>query len=254
LLNPIDPQVVEALRASQEQAGELEPVLVCLQHPDHIISGHHRAAAVGGLENVKKIEKIDVEAYTKKVGVPHEAGHELLILQSNVQRPHSMEESKDRVLRIARILESTGVPKEKILSKLAGLIYSASYLSKLLPDEYKQIDHARSKGRPRNSTVVNAHGLDFLRNQEPEEIGSLTTSTTVSSAYDAAYSTSKCSSCGKEFQVKELTLACKSCVRKMRRNRGKIANTSRTEKLNRGPPIFVDSRAPVESGSSVGKE
>ena len=176
-------KIVNTLRKSQEQAGELQSVLVCKQHKEIVLSGAHRSEARSGLKNIEKIEEYDIGAYAKKLGIPHEIGEELIRAQANVHRRVGKEETKTQILRVAKGLERT-IPKERVASELADkmLPFSRSYILRLLPDEYKQKNYARSHGRrhasskkpddpghqsqPRSETRAAPKGASTLRTGE----------------------------------------------------------------------------------------
>jgi hypothetical protein len=123
-----DIEITEALRKSLNQAGELQPVAVCKQHPEVILSGTHRSNARGGLDKVVKKEIIDVEAYSQRAGIPHELAEISIRLHANVHRRVSTEETRKQVLCIAKGLEAS-VPKNEIASKLEELLpFSPSYI------------------------------------------------------------------------------------------------------------------------------
>ncbi len=268
----INQEIVEALRKSQDRVGELAPVLVCLQHPTFILGGHHRACGRAWWPaKCPKDRESRCRILREKVSAfPTRQLHELLILQFNLQRPQSEQESRERVLKIAKMLEAT-LPKNKILATLAGLIYSRSYLSRLLPDEYKQKDHARSKGRPRSRPATSGTQVDYPGNQNegvtpPTTTVAGTTSRGVPSSPPHSYSSevttgsarqvvsgtesetrsadenrqhsalimTRCAACGKDVPARSSVSVCTDCL-VTRRSTETHKNTSERKRSHQEP-------------------
>jgi DNA-directed RNA polymerase subunit F len=121
-----DQEVIEQLRRSKDQIGPLLPVFK--DQFGNIISGRHRKEA-------------DPSWPEQVLEVKDELDRELKIIHFNVQRKISKEETKERLLKIAKLLEESGTQKEQIAAKVANLVpYSERYVRELLPDEYKQIE------------------------------------------------------------------------------------------------------------------
>jgi len=120
----IDKEIIEILKRSSKQVGHLYPILV--DSDGNIISGFHRAKADKGWP-------------VKKIDVKDELEREMLRVHSNVQRNVSFEELRESIIRLARILESRGVKREKICSVLSKMLpYSSRWIRMLLPSEYKR--------------------------------------------------------------------------------------------------------------------
>jgi hypothetical protein len=121
-----DPSHVEVLRRTEKLVGHLYPVIVD-EDTGIVLSGRHRKFANNQWEEMKVKVKDDLHK-------------ELIILLANVQRQVAEEETALRFLRIARILEKRGVPKNQISAKMADLldgIYHQNLIIRLLPAEYK---------------------------------------------------------------------------------------------------------------------
>lgn len=139
-MSEIDQETVERLKKSTEIVGYLGEVVK--DQDGAILSGRHRKAA-------------DPEWPEKQVNVTDPLQRELLILHYNVQRTVPREETQRRLLRIAKLVESTGVAKNEVCSEVAKLVpYSHQYVTQLLPDDYKQSDKAVSPGRPPSVKLV----------------------------------------------------------------------------------------------------
>lgn len=124
----LDENMVELLKRSVEQQGELLPV-VKDQH-GNLLAGRHRKAA-----------KPDWRETT--VMVTDELDRLLKIIHFNVQRRPSKEETATRLLEIAKILEDKGVELANISSQIAKLVpYSEQWIRELLPDKYKHVEFA----------------------------------------------------------------------------------------------------------------
>jgi hypothetical protein len=118
-----DEEIVEWLRKSREQVGELEPVYAT---PDgDIIDGKHRLKAYPGWKTVT----VQIEDIRKIVERIHR----------NVHRKLSKAEIKQAVLQLAVAYERQGVPKEQLVDKLKEVLpFSESYIRELLPAKYKK--------------------------------------------------------------------------------------------------------------------
>ena len=128
----IDQELVDALMASKLLIGEVNPIIV--DYDGEILSGVHRKAA-GWLRK----HFVDSRELAKRWDVPPGMAKEIVRLHMNVQRKPSKEETKAIVLKMAKCLEESGMPKERIASELEKYVpYSRWYLWKLLPEEYKR--------------------------------------------------------------------------------------------------------------------
>jgi len=118
-----DEEIVEWLRKSREQIGELEPVY---QTPDgDIIDGKHRLKAYPGWKTVT-VQIEDVHKIVERI-------------HRNIHRKMSKAEIKQAVLQLAVAYERQGVPKEQLVDKLKEVLpFSESYIRKLLPAKYKK--------------------------------------------------------------------------------------------------------------------
>jgi intein/homing endonuclease len=118
-----DEEIIEWLRRSREQVGELEPVY---QTPDgDIIDGKHRLMAFPGW----KTQVVQVEDLRKVVERIHR----------NVHRKMGKDEIKQAILQLAVIYDKSGVPVELIVDKIKEVLpFSESYIRKLLPAKYKR--------------------------------------------------------------------------------------------------------------------
>ena len=149
--------IVQSLKQSIKNVGQLSDVICCKQHPEVILIGRHRTKATCGLDNVNKKE-YDVDEYSRKHSISHELGELLVAVHGDIQRTVKREETRDRLLKAAAILESSGVKKEEVASKLAHLLpFSHSYILRLLPAEFKRRKFAVSKGRPRRLQGENVY-------------------------------------------------------------------------------------------------
>ena len=129
----MDKGAVDALRKSKELVGPLVPIVK--DQNGNILSGRHRKYADANWPEVQ-------------VQVKDQLHRELLILQYNVQRKVSREETGQRLLRIAKILEVKGVEKERICAEITKLTgFSREYVRQLLPEEYRMVSKAREVGQ-----------------------------------------------------------------------------------------------------------
>jgi predicted transcriptional regulator len=118
-----DEEIVEWLRRSREQVGELEPVIVTPE--GDVIDGKHRLKAYPGW----KTQVVQVEDLRKVIERVHR----------NIHRRMDKAEIKEAVLQLAVVYEKSGVPREQIVDKLKEVLpFSESYIRQLLPAKYKR--------------------------------------------------------------------------------------------------------------------
>ncbi len=156
-----DEEALQDLKDSMQVVGQIYSVIICKQHPDRILAGRHRKAS-----GTKNTYAMDVDERAKLFEITHEEMEQLLIIHSNVQRTVSKEERREELLAYAKILESQGMPKEEIASKIAeNVTFTHQYVLELLPSEYKQKEKAVSPGRP---TIPVKPSLTESSTSEPE--------------------------------------------------------------------------------------
>ncbi len=199
-----------ALKSSRIIVGQLQHAVVCKQHPERFLLGNNRKLAFGpNLETAT----YDVDTFARKMEITHEAAEEVISVHGNIQRQIKGSETKERMLKIASGLEASGVPKEKISSKLVNLLgFSPSYVCKLLPVEYKQSEYARSPGRPRR-----AHGTGgavFLGKQKEVTYTKLGTIPTMEQPTEFRSQRVDCFNCNTSFPRGSISMipACPPCV------------------------------------------
>jgi hypothetical protein len=118
-----DEEIVEWLKRSREQIGELEPVLVTAD--GDVLDGKHRLKAYPGW----KTQVVQVEDARKIIERVHR----------NIHRKMSQSEIKQAVLQLAVAFEKAGVPKDQLVDKIReALPFSESHIRKLLPAKYKR--------------------------------------------------------------------------------------------------------------------
>ena len=130
----LDKDAVEALKKSRALVGPLVPIVK--DQNGNILSGRHRKYADANWPEIQ-------------MEVKDQLHRELLILHFNVQRKVSREETGQRLLRIAKILEAKGRERKRIcaeVTELTGL--SREYVRQLLPEEYRMASKAREVGQP----------------------------------------------------------------------------------------------------------
>lgn len=126
-----DFKVVNMLKRSASQQGYLETVKK--DQYGNVLSGRHR-------------KKADPKWAEETVPVKDDLDRELKIIHYNVQRKPSMEETQRRLLRVAEILESRGVPTAEVLPQIVKLVpYTDRWIRQLLPDKYKHTEMRRGQ-------------------------------------------------------------------------------------------------------------
>ncbi len=154
---PPDREHVDSLRKSARTIGFLTDVVVNKQNRNDVLSGRHRKSA-------------DPDWPEREQEVKSDLHRELIILHGNVQRSIPDKVTKNRLLRIARILATTGgavsgidgdrmiepVARERVCERMTDpedplVPFSPQWVRRCLPDEYKRKEHAvRSKDVLRN--------------------------------------------------------------------------------------------------------
>jgi len=139
-----DQEHVESLRKSVMAVGYIRPILVNEKDTDDVLGGKHRIVADKNWpKHLRKVES--------------ELDRDLIILHDNVQRTIPEEQTKHRLLRIARTLSTTGgmvngkmvepVKPEDVCKRLTDpdhplVPFGQQHVAKLLPDEYKHMEHS----------------------------------------------------------------------------------------------------------------
>ena len=125
----VDSEIVEFLRKSKDQMGYLLPVIQDQQ--GNIISGLHRKHA-------------DPSWPESKIEVKDDLHRILLMIHYNVQRAVPAEETSFRINQLAKILESSGVPPDRVCAEICKLVpYSDRWVRDLLPNKFKMVSKAR---------------------------------------------------------------------------------------------------------------
>ena len=134
-MGELDRELVEMLSRSRMVLGEFYPIVI--DFDDEVLAGSHREKA-GWIKRIR----VDTRDVARKLGVPVEVAKDIIRLHTNIQRKPSKEETAEILLRMAKALEKKGIPKEKIAAELCKYVpYSDRHIRRLLPDEYKQIEH-----------------------------------------------------------------------------------------------------------------
>jgi len=123
LSEEFDEEVVEWLKRSREQVGELEPVYVTPE--GEVIDGRHRLKAYPGWH----AQTVQVDELRKVVERIHR----------NIHRKLTKKETKEAVIQLALALEKQGVPREFLVEEIKKhLPFSEDYIRKLLPSKFKR--------------------------------------------------------------------------------------------------------------------
>jgi hypothetical protein len=182
-----DPEHVETLKKSVMQVGFLSETLVDENNLSDILSGKHRKVSYSNWPE-------------RKVKVKSPLHRELIILHSNVQRQVPEDTTKQRLLRIARIMSTTGgivtglngdrtiqpCVKEDVSAKMADLVpYTEQWIRHCLPDEYKHIEKRHKTVDEKLLSQVSSttpltpteKSLLAVFEQKPKSVESVTTET-----------------------------------------------------------------------------
>jgi hypothetical protein len=129
-MSEYDEEIVEWLRRSREQVGELEPVY--LTPEGEVIDGKHRLKAYPGW----RTQTIQAQ-HIKKV---------LERVHRNIHRKVSKGEVREAVIQLALALEKSGVPKESLVDEIKKhLPFSEDHIRRLLPAKFKREYKKREK-------------------------------------------------------------------------------------------------------------
>ena len=125
-----DEEIVQWLKRSREQVGELEPVLMT---PDgEIIDGKHRLKAYPGW----KTEIVHIDEVKRILERFHR----------NIHRRPDKKETKKVVVQLALALQKFGTPKELIIDKIKEMLpFTEEYIRQLLPATFKREYKKREK-------------------------------------------------------------------------------------------------------------
>jgi hypothetical protein len=122
-MSEYDEEVVEWLKRSREQVGELEPVYVTPE--GEVIDGKHRLKAYPGWKT-QIVQAADIEKLLQR-------------LHKNIHRKPSKQELKEITTQLALTLEKMGTPKEELIDKIKQhLPFSEDYIRSLLPAKFKR--------------------------------------------------------------------------------------------------------------------
>jgi len=146
----LDKNHVEMLRKSVMTVGYLKEIIYDAENPNDLLSGKHRVAA-------------DSKWPSRVLKVESPLHRELIILHDNVQRDVPEESTRHRLLRIARLLSTTGgmvngrmvepVKQEDVCERLTNpewplVPFSPQHVRRCLPDEYKHMEHSVVREKP----------------------------------------------------------------------------------------------------------
>ncbi|MGP8056804.1 MAG: hypothetical protein ACLP9K_04290 [Nitrososphaerales archaeon] len=133
-------EVSRQLSESLKIVGELQPVVVCQQHPDRVLVGRHRKG-VGFIS----IQQYDVEYFCDVNSLPHELGEEIVRWQGNIQRKVSAGERRAQFAEICRLFEDSGVPKKEVAQRVANLhVFPSTTVRRYAPEEFKQPEKVKA--------------------------------------------------------------------------------------------------------------
>jgi len=125
-----DEEIVEWLRRSREQIGELEPVYITPE--GEVLDGRHRLKAYPGW----KTKVLEVEGSQKIIQRIHR----------NIHRRMGKRELKEAIIQLATALERQGVPRESLIDEIRKVLpFSEDYIRSLLPARFKR----RYKRKPK---------------------------------------------------------------------------------------------------------
>ena len=117
-------EFLAGLKKSKDVIGHIYPVVV-KKGTLEIVDGKHR-------------KQVDPTWPEKEVEFPDKKTEILFRIHANYRRKISRKERRAEMLLLASILEEEGVPRERMVSKLAEITpFSKPYIRSLLPSKYK---------------------------------------------------------------------------------------------------------------------
>ena len=117
-------EFLAGLKKSKDVIGHIYPVVV-KKGTLEIVDGKHR-------------KQVDPAWPEKEVEFPDKKSEILFRMHANYRRKISRKERRAEMLLLASILEEEGVPRERMVSKLAEITpFSERYVRMLLPSKYK---------------------------------------------------------------------------------------------------------------------
>lgn len=118
-----DEEIVEWLRRSREQIGELDEVLITPS--GEVIDGKHRLKAYPGWKT-RVVQVDELNAIIQRV-------------HRNIHRKPSVKETKEAIVSLALALEKAGTPPEFLVDEIKKhLPYSEDYIRRMLPAKFKR--------------------------------------------------------------------------------------------------------------------
>jgi hypothetical protein len=148
-----DKEYVELLKTSVSRIGHLQEVLVSSK-TGKVLVGRHRKFADSKWPE-RTIDPSPLQEALAAIFEPAEddLAEDLIMLHGDVKRVVPGEETKARLVRIAKKLENRGVEKDKVCTEMCKLRsdetrlvpYDETYVRRLLPAEYKMTAKARSQ-------------------------------------------------------------------------------------------------------------
>lgn len=153
-MTTIDPAVVDELRPSIGNVGQITDIEVCMQHPDVVLSGRHRMEA-----GATRKHEFDCDAVADNIGCTHEVAHIVVRSHANKQRKVGEVERKEEIQGLCELLEAQGTPVEQILSDVHQLLsedLSKSRIIHLAPAKYKDPDKSEFGKKGGSPSHVNS--------------------------------------------------------------------------------------------------
>ena len=127
-------EFLAGLKKSRDIVGHIYPVIV-KKGTLEIVDGKHR-------------KQVDPAWPEKEIEFPDKKSEILFRMHANYRRRITRKERAAEMLLLASILEEEGVPRERMVSKLAEITpFSERYIRSLLPSKYKvsEFAHKRTK-------------------------------------------------------------------------------------------------------------
>jgi hypothetical protein len=175
----LDPKHVDRLARSFEQIGQFVPTVVAAEDGD-LVRGHHSRA---GAKKAGKREAIQVRPMTpiaQKFGVSLDVAKDLVGMHLDfAQRQPSQEETRSRLVSLAKKLAVDG-PPEKVAARLVEMLpLSPSEIYELLPSMYKEVKRSEATkegiAKAKEVRAAAVEGTSTRGGSEPEVSGTDTT-------------------------------------------------------------------------------
>lgn len=125
--------------ANSLEVAQINPIIKCMQHPDRILSGRHRAKEMNKKGKIARAVAFNCDTLAAQLGVSHEEAELWVQVNANIQRQVQEEERKLDALAAAISAQKQGVESGQIVKRVAKTLgIGERRAQQLLPSEFKR--------------------------------------------------------------------------------------------------------------------